>query len=508
MSSAFFENTVLRVLAALSDGEDFRLVAEILHKARPDGLTIVWEPDPTRSQEAALSGNFDLVLLDDRPGDKFALTFLRETHRKNIAIPQIVLTGKNDPDSVDEILNAGASDCLPRAQVNAFVLNRSLEGVLQHKNTLELAYESEQRFRNLFETSSEAVLIHADGSILEANPAAAMLFGRGTLELTGLELVSLFSPDSRETLLKRELSPVTGTFEASGLRPDGTVFPVSLHGHPFVTRNHKARLLAIEDQTGLKDRDREIAYLLQRLRQDNERLAQADRLKEEFLSSVTGDLRSPLTAIVGYLKLLKMEGLGPLQQGQRDALEAADKNAQRLSGMVDDLLDMSRLDPGSVPLDYQEISIEKLLNEAIEDLSPMPSMKGIHISKEFSPGETLLDSAKIIRVLSHLLENSVKFTPSGGTIVLSAQPSKEGQQSGWLFSVKDTGVGIPEAERDRIFNKFHLMESVSTQRASGTGLGLSVSKRIVEAHSGHIWAEGAPDGPCAVFKFFLPNITP
>jgi signal transduction histidine kinase len=264
--------------------------------------------------------------------------------------------------------------------------------------------------------------------------------------------------------------------------------------------------LTFTDLSALKDRDQEIEYLLQRLRQDNEKLMKSDRIKDEFLSSISGDLRSPLTAIVGYLRLLKMEGLGPLGPSQRDAVESADKNARRLSSLVDDLLDLSRMDPGAVPLDFQELSSENLADHALESVKPLAESKEIRLSKEIAPGQLVADPGKLSRVLTHLLGNSIKFTQMGGSVTLVSRPWTEGQHPGWLFSVKDSGVGIAEEELERVFDHFYRMDDVTDHASSGSGVGLAVSRRIVEAHGGRIWAENVTGDSGVVFNVFLPQV--
>jgi len=493
------------LLTFLQDGEDFRLLQGLLDKTKPSEYTAVWEPDTAHALEKARTGGFDVVLMDDRGGPKPMVAFLREARRKGVTLPLVVLTQRPELQPLQEYIDAGADDSIPRERLNPFVLERTLRQAVVHRRTLGLAYESENRFHKLLSSLSEAVLLHHNGELLECNDATAKLFGYELRELPGLTLASFFAPEARTPIAQHEASLSSEPLETSGLRKDGQTFPLSIHSRPFQYQNRDARLLTFTDLTGLKDRDQEIEYLLQRLRQDNEKSMKSDRLKEEFLSSISGDLRSPLTAIVGYLRLLKMEGLGPLSTSQMDAVESADKNARRLSSLVDDLLDLSRLDPGAVPLDYHEILSDALADEALEAAKPLAESKEIRLIKEVAPGTLVADPVKIARVLSHLLGNSIKFTQVGGTVSLGSHPWKEGQHPGWLFYVKDSGVGIPEEELERVFDHFYRMDDAVHHASSGSGVGLAVSRRIVEAHGGRIWAESMPKGPGVVFKVFLPQ---
>jgi PAS domain S-box-containing protein len=494
------------LLTILQDGEDFRLIQDLLQKANPSEYVAVWEPDTTQTLDNTRVQGHDILLLDDRGGSKTTVMVLREARRKGVELPIVILTQRAEIHPISEYIEAGADDMIPRDRLNAFVLERILRHAVVHRRTLGLAYESEKRFHDLLAIIHEAMLIHQSGVLLAGNAAAAKLFGYTLEDIKNVSLFSLFPQEAREKVVHHETQLFLDPCETTGLKKDGSTFPLSFTGRPFSYHNQAARILTVNDLTTLKDRDKEIEYLLQRLRQDNERLLQSDRLKDEFMSSISGDFRSPLTAIVGYLRLLKMEGLGPLAPSQRDAVESADKNAHRLSDLVDDLLDLSRLDPGSVPLDFQELSPESLVDQALESLKPLADNKEIRLVKESTPGRIMVDPAKFSRVLSHLLGNSIKFTQPGGLVTLGSLPWKEGQHTGWLFFVKDTGVGIPEEELERVFDHFYRMDDTINSASSGSGIGLAISRRIVEAHGGRIWAESSPTSPGVIFKVFLPQV--
>lgn len=504
MATSSSPNHPATLLAHLKEGEDFRLVRELLAKSGEALGEAWWEPDPARVLQRIQAQAPDILLTDDRDGFKKAEAFVREARRKGAHLPLVVLTQFADAASSEGYLSAGADDILPRDRLGSFALGRVLRHALDHRRILLLAYESERRFKDLLGALEESVVIHRGNAILECNDAAARLFGTSPDELRKLDPLSLFAPEAREAAARRSDGPSTHTAESVCLRKDGRPFPVLVHCRPFRYRGADARLTTFTDRTLLKDRDKEIEYLLQRLRQDNERLVQSDRLKEEFIASISGDLRSPLTAIVGYLRLLRMEGLGALNEGQREAVASADENAKRLSELVADLLDLSRLDPGSTPLEMKELSVETLVEEAMEPYRRLAEQKGLRLLREVVPGRLVADPQKFSRVLVHLLGNSIKFTQAGGAVTVGAHPAHEGQQHGWLFFVRDSGVGIPEGELESVFDKFFRMELREGRAPIGAGIGLTVSRRIVEAHGGRIWAEGNPQGPGVVFQVFLP----
>gem|GEM_PF-2859370 len=493
------------VLAFFHEGEDFRVLQDLLEKSHPGDYIAIWEADTPHVLEAAHFEGRDILLVDDRNGPKMTISFLRELRRKGILLPIVVLTQFADIQPSRDYVEAGADDLIPRDRLNAFVLDRVLRHAITHRRTLTFAYETEERFHKLLAQLSEPVAIHHKGTLLEFNDAAARLFGYARKDLPDLTLSALFPVDARDKVMGHEEAGSSEKLMTLGLKKDGHTFHLAFQGQSFRYHNTDARLVTFVDLTPLKDRDKEIEYLLQRLRQDNDRLVQSERLKDTFLSSISGELRSPLTAIMGYLRLLKMEGLGSLNPGQAEAVESAHKNAKRLATLVDDVLDMSRLDPGSTPLDLQETSSEKLLNGFLAAFRPLAEKKGLRLATEIVPGDLLVDIAKIERVVSHLLRNALRYTQAGGTVTLGAHPHKDRQQAGWLIFVKDTGAGVPEAELESVFERFYRMDSHPHDSMAGLGVGLAVSRRIMEAHGGRIWAENVPGSPGVVFKVFLPQ---
>jgi signal transduction histidine kinase len=226
----------------------------------------------------------------------------------------------------------------------------------------------------------------------------------------------------------------------------------------------------------------------------------AERLKNEFVATVSHELRTPLTSILGFLEMLIEEDVGPLNEEQRRFLEIVMRSSRRLMRQVDDLLFMARLDAAGLALHPEPTDLTEILDEALEQVAALARQREIEPSID-APDSLALecDRERITQVVAALLSNAVKFTPAGGAVLVRAYR----EDGSAVVEIEDSGMGIPEAERARLFERF-FRSSRATQRAiHGTGLGLAISHAIVEAHGGSIAAEPAA-GHGTVFRFTLP----
>jgi signal transduction histidine kinase len=244
--------------------------------------------------------------------------------------------------------------------------------------------------------------------------------------------------------------------------------------------------LAREAQ-GLVD---ELTKRVQELLQANARLHELDRLRREFIQNITHELTTPLTPLLGYARILRNEKAGPLTALQRKCIDSIDLSARRLKLLIDDLLDITRIEAGEFSLVLAEVSPAAALEEALALVAPQAESKSISLDHLVSVDRTLrADFAKIVQVLAHLLRNAVKFTPEGGKVLAEARRRADG----WTeFLVYDTGVGIPPEMVERVFEPFFQVDGSTTRRFGGVGIGLTIVRRVVEAHGGYAWAECPP----------------
>jgi signal transduction histidine kinase len=236
------------------------------------------------------------------------------------------------------------------------------------------------------------------------------------------------------------------------------------------------------------------------LAEQNERLLELDRLKDEFVATASHELRTPLTSLSGYLDMSLDPAEGPLSPACEGHLRIAQRNADRLAVLVDQLLFLARADSHPLDLDRRPVALAGILEEAAETAGPAAHAKDISLRVEADdPPDVLADRPQILRVVDNLVSNAVKFTPEGGSVRLAAR--REGRAA--IVEVTDTGLGIPPSEQPELFNRFYRGTSATKKAIPGSGLGLAISQVIAEAHGGTIQLESEP-GCGSTFRLVLP----
>jgi signal transduction histidine kinase len=237
--------------------------------------------------------------------------------------------------------------------------------------------------------------------------------------------------------------------------------------------------------------------------EQNERLRELDRLKDEFVGLVSHDLRTPLTSITGYVELLEADETGPLNAEQRSFLKIVSRNAGRLLRLVNDLLFVARLQSGRLELDLDEVDLSVLAAEAVAGAGPHAGAKGLDLEL-VSSGDTAVlgEPGRLAQLLDNLVSNAIKFTPDGGSVTLRVAA----EDGAVVLEVSDSGIGIPESERARLFERFFRASTAVSRQIPGTGLGLHIAQAIVEAHGGRITV-ASKVGAGTTFRVELPPAT-
>jgi signal transduction histidine kinase len=227
----------------------------------------------------------------------------------------------------------------------------------------------------------------------------------------------------------------------------------------------------------------------------------ANRLKDQFLATLSHELRTPLNVILGYARMLKTDAVAP--ENRRLAIDAIERNAAVQHQLVEDLLDMSRIATGRVRLDPQPVSVVMVLREALEGVRPAADAKGIVVSFDVDPlvGTVMADATRLQQVFWNLLTNAVKFTGRGGRISVCLHRDETSVEA----SVSDSGVGIASDFLPFVFEPFRQADTSLAGRHGGLGLGLAISKQLVELHGGTIQASSAGIGQGATFTIRLPR---
>jgi signal transduction histidine kinase len=317
--------------------------------------------------------------------------------------------------------------------------------------------------------------------------------------------VSVLHPEDRDDVLaearrcrqkgipfEREYRLVTRTGEVIWVR-DAAV-PV---GDPAAPRYWQGYVI---DVTERKEVERWREQLLDGERLQNDRLRELDRMKDDFVASVSHELRTPLTSIRGYLDLVLDGDAGPLTTEQKQYLGVVARNSNRLLALVGDLLVVAQSDSGTLSVDRQASDLRVLASEAVSSAMPAAEDRGLALTLDAEEVPELdLDRARLGQVLDNLISNALKFTPRGGSVEVCVR--SDGEQA--VVEVTDTGMGMSAPEQERLFERFYRTESSATKAIPGTGLGLWISKTIIEAHGGEITVDSAT-GQGTTFRIELP----
>ena len=232
-------------------------------------------------------------------------------------------------------------------------------------------------------------------------------------------------------------------------------------------------------------------------------LRRLERVRRDFVANVSHEFKTPLTAIQGFAETLLSGALDDKANRNR-FVEIIRDHARRLARLTDDLLKLSRIEAGRLELEIRPIRVEALVNGCVETARLHAKARGleIHVDLQENAPAVRGDGAQLGEVLQNLLDNSLQYTPSGGRIDVTARSNGMGV----IFTVADTGIGIPESDLERVFERFYRVDAARSREAGGTGLGLAIARHIVEAHGGRIWVESAV-GQGSRFHFSIPSVS-
>ena len=242
-----------------------------------------------------------------------------------------------------------------------------------------------------------------------------------------------------------------------------------------------------------------------RIARTAEELQRASALKDRFLASVSHELRTPMTVILGFTGALLRGTQGALNPEQKQSLDRVQRNAKMLLGLINDVLDISKIEAGKMEITRETIEVGSLLDQVRSDFAPAAARKGLTLTTDTAPGlgRVTSDASRLTQVLSNLVGNALKFTDRG-SILVRAEPREHGR---WAVVVEDTGIGIPEEEQETIFEEFRQGEPEEHRGRGGTGLGLAIARKLTLALGGTISVESAP-GKGARFTVLLPRDLP
>jgi len=416
----------------------------------------------------------DIVSSDDSEKTLAALKLVSESHTSTSCENAVC---KRDNNVVDMLWSMYWS-----AQEEAYFC--VAHDITERKVAEDLLRESEARIKLIIESLPVALIISdSEGMIETSNVRTEQMFGYGDEELCGSSLNALLNfsgqpagADFLKNIREKSLGKVS---ELDALRKDGSRFPVELSVTEFEYLGAPKLLAVALDVTERHE---------------------IERLKQEFVQMVSHDLRSPLTSIQGMLSLFHAGIYGEVNDKGKKTLERSESDISRLIGLIDELLDLERMQAGKMHIDYRATELASVVARSVSAVSYLASKKNIEIAATSVPLEILADSSKLVQVIVNLLSNAIKFSPPDSTITVHYEESPEFVE----VMVRDQGRGIPDSLKETIFERFRQVEHADYKEKGGRGLGLAICKAIVESHGGTIGVN-SEEGKGSTFWFRIPQ---
>jgi diguanylate cyclase (GGDEF)-like protein/PAS domain S-box-containing protein len=397
--------------------------------------------------------------------------------------------------------------------------------------------EYRSRFAGLAETCNDAALItDSQGMIISGNEAAASMLGYGKNELVGKSIKTIIRSGGPDIIIRKLIGKgfVLKDHEISVTDSSGREFEVRLNatalkdklmhtfGMIFILASHPEEMglksalekksAAFEELT--KTLEKKVIERTIELEKTNRALEQMNQTKGRFIANTSHELRTPLNSILGFSDVLLEKTFGPLNENQERYLKNINAAGRHLLELINNVLDIAKIDAGKYEITYETFRVEDLLHEVISIMKSLADKKSIELSSQSGPEVDCItaDRVKIKQILYNLLSNSIKFTPEGGEAGVRVDfeeaagniYSLPDQAKGLIrFSVWDSGVGIGPEDRKRIFDEFEQVDTTLSREYGGAGLGLALSKKLVELHGGSMTVESAL-GKGSSFTFTVP----
>ena len=482
--------------------------ADVLNKITPadisDPQELIARADTLSAELGTpIAPGFDALVFKASRGieDIYELTYIRKDGSRFPAIVSVTALRNDHGGIIGYLLIGTDNTARKRVEAEQQKLDQRLRD--QHFYT-----------RSLIESNIDALMTtDAAGIITDVNRQMEALTGCTRDELIGAPFKNYFTdPERAAAGIKRVLREKKITnYELTARARDGKMTVVSYNATTFYDRDRTLQgvFAAARDITErrhieqmLREKNVELESAKSVAEQTVERLEEVEQLKKGFLSTVSHELRTPLTSIRGSLGLLASGAAGPLPDHVVEVVALAERNAIRLMALIEDILDLERLETGKIELQMTRVPIASILRRAMESLAAFGA-HGVTVDAPNVSSSIDVDADRIVQVLVNLLSNAVKFSPPGGVVTIAV--TVDGQ---WTeFRVIDHGRGVPAAHQRAIFERFRQVDPSDAREKGGAGLGLAICKSIVEQHGGSIGVE-SEEGAGSAFWFRLASLTP
>ena len=373
-------------------------------------------------------------------------------------------------------------------------------GTIQDITERKIAEQKIQALANTVESSNDSIITESlDGIIASWNKGAEQVYGYLAEEVLGKNMYIL-EPDNLKGEIKQLADYIKQGkkiqhYETSRLKKDGTTINVSVTLSPVFDTSGK--LVAISyiasDITEMK--------IAEKLLQEKQMAEVANSTKSEFLASMSHELRTPLNSIIGFSDMLYEQAYGELNKKQRRSVRNISESGKHLLNLINNILDISKIEAGKMELDYKNIELAYKLNMIRNILFPIADRKNIKIEIDMDSKLTniCVDEDKFIQIMYNLVDNAIKFSYENGLVEIGARKKGDLVE----ITVKDTGIGIKVEDQYKLFKPFSQIDLFSSRKYQGTGLGLSLVKQIVHLHGGYVWFKSNPSEG-SIFAFAIP----
>ena len=392
--------------------------------------------------------------------------------------------------------------------------HRLIEEAAQRKRAEEALRSSEARTRAIFDSAKDSIItVDGDGNVVEFNPAAEAAFGYQRGEILGKPLADFIIPPSSPERHPQGLKPyidssqdaiVGKSIEMIALTARGVEFPIELTVRRILTTGLPMFTAYIRDLTESKARE-EMRQRSEELEKQNRFIQEANRLKGEFLANMSHELRTPLNAIIGFSQLMHDGKVGPVSMPHKEYLGDILSSGRHLLQLINEILDLAKVEAGKLEFRPEPIDVARIMSEVRGTLLGLAAQKNIQLETDLDPSlfGIVTDLKCFMQVLYNYLSNAIKFTDEGGAVMLRlrAEPPDH-----FRIEVEDTGMGIPPEDIGKLFVEFQQLDNSRHKKHAGTGLGLALTKRLVEAQGGHVGVSSV-GGKGSTFFAVLPRVT-
>ena len=507
--------STLRLLLVEDSEDDCELLRRELRRGGYAlELERVWTPERFAT---ALDRAWDLLISDWTMPGFGGEQVLEHLASRGLDLPCIVVSGTPGEEHAVQALRLGALDFLSKDKPGRLVpaVQRALREAAERRGRQQVEQElvlSEERYRLGFTVAPEALLtVDLDtGRLIDANSHAQELFKHTLEEMRQLGPAELFpkhQPDGRDSMvLRRELLERAAQGESPVVRLvfdiDGEQVPTEIHAVRLPTKYGKLMRIAITD---LRERIRaeELRRRSIELELQNRRFQEASRLKSEFLANMSHELRTPLNAIIGFAELLHDGHVDPASPQHTEFLSDILVSGRHLLQLINDVLDLAKVEAGKLDFRPESVDLAKLLGEVTAILRTTAASKRIEVTTDVDAEvrQVVIDPARFKQIAYNYMSNALKFTNAGGRVTARVVPQGTHQ---FRFEVEDTGIGISMQDVARLFIEFQQLEPGVGKRHGGTGLGLALTRRLVEAQGGEVGVHSKL-GAGSTFHVILPR---